>query len=458
MASSDVKDIEHGLDRRDNESEKPPFEDNLKEEPPQLAVDAFGAEETAEVKYKTLDWWQCGILMIAETVSVGVLSLPATLASIGLIPAIILIVGLGIVTTYSGYTIAQFRHKYPYVHSMADAGFILMGPIGRHIIEVGQLLFFLFACGSHLLTFTVMMNTLTDHGTCSIVFGVVGLVLSLIFSLPRTMKNVSWLAVTSFLSIFSAVVITMIGVGIERPGYDQFQLTRKTSFVNGFTAVTNIVFAYCGHPAFFGFIAEMKNPHDFPKSLCMLQGFEIILYTVASAVIYRYAGQDVASPALGSAGPVVRKVAYGVAIPTIVIAGVVLGHVAIKNVYVRMLRGTELMHKRNWKSIGVWIGLAVVFWVIAWVIAEAIPVFSNLLSLVSALFVSWFTFGLPGVFWLYIYKGQYFASPMKIFLTLCNVCLFIFGVMICALGLWVSGVAIHNDKSHGSFTCANNAI
>ena len=58
MASSDVKDIEHGLDRRENDSEKPPFEeDNLKEEPPQLEMDAFGAEETAEVKYKTLDWW-----------------------------------------------------------------------------------------------------------------------------------------------------------------------------------------------------------------------------------------------------------------------------------------------------------------------------------------------------------------------------------------------------------------
>ena len=79
---------------------------------------------------------------------------------------------------------------------MADAGDILMGRIGREVLEIGQLLFFLFATGSHLLTFTVMMNTLTEHGTCSIVFGVVGLVLSFLCSLPRTMKNVSWLAMT----------------------------------------------------------------------------------------------------------------------------------------------------------------------------------------------------------------------------------------------------------------------
>lgn len=40
-------------------------------------------------------------------------------------------------------------------------------------------------------------------------------------------------------------MVTMIGVGVERPGFDEMQLTRKTSFANGFTAVTNIVFAYC---------------------------------------------------------------------------------------------------------------------------------------------------------------------------------------------------------------------
>lgn len=108
--------------------------------------------------------------------------------------AIVLIIGIGIIATYSGYVIGQFKTRHPSIHSMADAGEVLLGPIGRNIFEVSQLLFFLFACGSHILTFTVMMNTLTDHGTCSIVFGVMGLVLSLIFSLPRTMKNVSWLA------------------------------------------------------------------------------------------------------------------------------------------------------------------------------------------------------------------------------------------------------------------------
>lgn len=40
------------------------------------------------VHYKTLNWWHCGILTIAECISLGILSLPlpAALVTLGLIP------------------------------------------------------------------------------------------------------------------------------------------------------------------------------------------------------------------------------------------------------------------------------------------------------------------------------------------------------------------------------------
>lgn len=48
----------------------------------------------------------------------------------------------------------------------------------------------------------------------------------------------------AFISIFVAVLITMIGVAVQHGGGD-YLVTRPTTFVKGFTAVTNIVFAYC---------------------------------------------------------------------------------------------------------------------------------------------------------------------------------------------------------------------
>ena len=61
----------------------------------------------------------------------------------------------------------------------------------------------------------------------------------------------------------------------------------------------------------------MRTPTDYPKTLYFLQGIDTTLYTVAAIVIYIYGGPDVTSPALGSAGPLMSKVAYGVAIPTV---------------------------------------------------------------------------------------------------------------------------------------------
>lgn len=78
------------------------------------------------------------------------------------------------------------------------------------------------------------------------------------------------------------------------------------------------------------------------------------------------------------------------------------------------------MHKRDWVAISSWVGIGLFLWILAWIIAEAIPVFSNLLSLITALFASWFTYGLSGMFWLYMNRGIWFSSPRKIFLTFLN--------------------------------------
>jgi hypothetical protein len=153
--------------------------------------------------------------------------------------------------------------RYPHVHSMADAGQIILGPVGREVFGFAQLLFLVFLVGSHILTFSIMMNTLTDHGTCTIVFEIVGMIVSILCTLPRTLRKVSWFSVaceyrmtagrentsdakpcaTAFISVFSAVMITMVAIGIEHPG-KSVKATVNNSFYKAFLAVTDIVFAF----------------------------------------------------------------------------------------------------------------------------------------------------------------------------------------------------------------------
>ncbi|KAF7180888.1 hypothetical protein CNMCM7691_000017 [Aspergillus felis] len=423
---------------------------------PTYRQDAFGDESNAEVKYKVMKWWQCGLLMVAETVSLGVLSLPAAVAGLGLVPSVILLVALGLLSTYTGYTIGQFKMKHPQIMSMSGAGEVLWGSWGREILGAAQLLFLVFIMASHLLTFVIAMNTITGHGACSIVFGVVGMVVSFILSLPRTLAKMSWLSLVSFTSIISAVIICMVALIIRHPG-EKVMAVVDTDLVHGFSAITNIVFAFSGHAAYFGLMSELKDPRDFPKALMLLQSVDICLYIVAAIVIYIYGGANVSSPALSSAGPMVSKVAYGIALPTIIIAGVINGHIAFKYVYLRIFSGSERIHKRDTIAVSSWVAIALSLWIIAWIIAEAIPVFSNLLSLIVALFASWFTYGLSGIFWLHLNRGKYMSSPRKIFLTGLNLFCVVFGAVLCGLGLYVSGKAIHDNPSSASFSCASNA-
>lgn len=141
----------------------------------------------------------------------------------------------------------------------------------------------------------------------------------------------------------------------------------------------------------------------------------------------------------------------------IIIAGVIYGHVAAKLIYVRIFRGTKHMSTRTWLAQGSWMGITLVIWVIAFIIAESIPDFNDLLALISSLFASWFTYGLSGVFWLFLNYGKWFSSPRKTALTCLNWGLFGIGLCIMGAGLYSSGKAIHDESGSSSWSCADNS-
>ena len=78
-----------------------------------------------------------------------------------------------------------------------------------------------------------------------------------------------------------------------------------------------------------------------------------------------------------------------------------------------------------------------------------------LTPLQSALFASWFSYGLSGIYWLHLNYGQWLSSPKKILLTILNIGIALIGLILCVLGLYASGTAIHNETNSRVFTCAN---
>jgi hypothetical protein len=211
---------------------------------------------------------------------------------------------------------------------MADAGYVLFKPVGprwaaviREVFGAAQTIFLIFSMASHILTWTICLNTLTNGTACTIAWGIVGLVIFWICDIPRTLQKVSWLSCVSFLSITTAMIVCMARVGARNPSHGNFHATQTANFATAFLSVTNIVFTYAGHVAFFIFISEMRNPGDFPKALALLQVTDTAMYFLVAMVVYAYGGDQVDSPALGPAGTLIGKVAWGLAITPIIVAG-----------------------------------------------------------------------------------------------------------------------------------------
>jgi hypothetical protein len=276
------------------------------------------------------------------------------------------------------------------------------------------------------------------------------------------------------ISVLAAVLVVMIALGVSGPsgappGWDkEIVLIGHPSFAEGFTSILNIAFAYSGNQAMVTVMAEMKNAsRDFMPSVFILQGFAIPMYTIVGAVIYALAGRHITSPALGAAPVVTAKVAYGILIPTLLGTSLVFGHTSIKYIFIECLRrmGIEHEHDRNTKRTWtLWLGIGTTFWTLAFVLANAIPLFHSILSVSAALFVSWFTFGISGVMWLYLNWDVQFHGWRKTSLALINWAIIALTLFANGVGLWASIqqlIAAYNDPLdpvNGSFTCADNSV
>lgn len=178
--------------------------------------------------------------MIAEIVSNGMLSLPAALAVVGIVPGTILIVFLGIFGLYTSLVLVDFKLRHPEVHNMGDAGKILGGPILREILAAGTVIFAVCATGSQLLAGQITLTTLSDNKLCLMLYTGIFTIPTLLLSFPRTLDQLSYLSVISCFCILVAGVVGMSAAGaLNTPKH--IAATRSASFYDAFLAITNPV-------------------------------------------------------------------------------------------------------------------------------------------------------------------------------------------------------------------------
>ncbi|KAG1812299.1 transmembrane amino acid transporter protein-domain-containing protein [Suillus variegatus] len=412
------------------------------------AKDVFGEDGIHQIQYKTLSWQAVSLLMIAEIVSNGILSLPSALAVVGIVPAVILIVFLGIFGLYTAKLLIDFKLNHPNVHTMGDAGYIMFGPVAREVLAFGTVSFAVFGSGSGLLSSQQALSTLSNQGMCSMYLVIITGTVAFLISLPRTLDRLAWMGVLSAAVIAVAGFIAMIGAGVNPVPGRSLTVAASSNFFDAFLAVTNPV----GHFMFFILISEMRKPEDAIKAAWCLQGFATVFYVVFSVVMYVYIGNTVQSPVLFSLPPVWAKAAFAIGLPNFLFSSGLYTHTATKLVFVRMFRHSEHLHSHTLLGWTVWTLLCFAGSAMAAILAIAVPIFSYLIGITAALFAAWYTYGLAGFFWLhdaYHLEGGMDGLKRRPIGTTLAVLTVISGTFICVAGTYVSIKLIAEAYANG---------
>ncbi|OGM47951.1 amino acid transporter [Aspergillus bombycis] len=435
--------------------------------------DAVFGEITEEgPNYRNVGWLGTTALMMKTQIGLGVLSIPLAFDTLGMIPGVIVLCAIATITTWSDYIVGVFKLAHRDVYGIDDTGALMFGYPGRILFGGAFCLYWIFVAGSGMLGISISLNAVSTHGACTAIFVAVAAVAGFMLASIQTLGRISWIAWVGLFGILTSIFIVTIAVGLqERPSaapqdgvwVSDYKLVASPTFTQAITAISSIVFAYAGTPAFFSIVSEMREPRHYTRSLVICQSVVTVVYIAIGCVVYYYCGSYVSSPALGSAGPTVKKISYGFALPGLLMTTLLVIHLPAKYIFIRLLQGSRHLTANTMIHWVTWLSCTSGIAIVAYIIASAIPVFNDLVSLVGALLGTLMSFQPMGCMWLYDNwsKGKISKSPKWIFMVCWSGFVILSGTFLMIGGTYGSIVSIMDsyNKSGGSaaWSCADNS-
>ncbi|KAK6455207.1 transmembrane amino acid transporter protein-domain-containing protein [Scheffersomyces xylosifermentans] len=446
-----------------------------------------------DINYRNCSWQKTAGLLFSEYICLAIMSFPWSYSVLGLGLGLIVTVIVALLVLYTGLIISDYCAAYPHLTNVCD--------IGQHLFWGKRWVWYLTAIcfllnntliqSLHVLVGAKYFNTISDNKTiCSIVFGVISAIICFLFSLPRTFSHMSSVGYFSAATMFIAVVLSMIFAGIQNHPNGWKEATdlpihytawpeKGTTYVSIMSAVLNIVYTFVGQITYPSFISQMKQPKEFKKALWAVTICELIVFALAGSIVYVYVGNNyITAPAFGSLSGNYKKIAFSFALPTIIFLGALYSNVSSQFLFQEIF-SKESVHRNQHTVKGwlVWGGLNAILWVFAFVIAEVIPFFSDLLSLMSSLFDCSFGF----FFWARAFfklKKLHYKKTEKVDLTTWEVFSrssfltkveFILNYIIVIIGFYILGPGLYatiqsivwsyQDSLYGKpFSCASNGL
>lgn len=152
-----------------------------------------------EIKLRTMSWQKAAWLLCGDQVCLAIMAQSWSLSVLGWVPGLITMVVSGILFWITSITMHKYIMKHPQIMDICDFGYHVFGKsrIAYHFTAFMLLANNILLVGFHVLTGAKVLNTLSDHSLCTVIFSVIVAIMGVVMSIPRTLKHVS------FMSMFS---------------------------------------------------------------------------------------------------------------------------------------------------------------------------------------------------------------------------------------------------------------
>ncbi|WOO81568.1 N amino acid transport system protein [Vanrija pseudolonga] len=437
------------------------------------AVDGvFGAlDDSAAQSYRSVTTFGAFALITKANIGLGVLSIPFVFQVLGIVPGIIVILVLHCMFAYSAAAIGPFKANHPEVYGVAEAGFVVGGRWAKEVLYVFFYMLMVIAASGAMVSLSAALNAMSSHGACTAVFiAVVAAAGALLGAIP-TLSRITWLGWAGIASLMAALLTLTISVGLQgrpadaprppAPWTKEFKIVGRPTFEEAMAAISTVLFAYSATPTYFNIAAEMRDPRGYNRAMLTSISLITLVYLVLGSVVYAFCGQYVSTPALGSAGPLMKKVCYGLAVPALLASLTIVTHLGAKHIFVRVLHGTHDLTHPTAKHWIVWLSTVLGTTLVAYVFASAIPNFGSIIGFFGAIVV-------PGVS-LLPYTAMWWhdnwrhapaaeRTPRRCALLAVNIFIAVASLFFTIAGAYGAGVElVKSSATRGPWSCTDNS-
>jgi len=244
-----------------------------------------------------MSWFSASLLIVANMMGTGVLSLPYALSQLGWVPYFVLFAVFSTGAAISGITYSRLyeNRKSDWV-VIADAGFEAYGRMGSFFVQHVAYVYL----GGCTIIYNVtaqdaLAQTFKGYGImpCDWLWGVVVAATVALVVQCRSSSSVPWwiaaIGVLTILGPCIAIVVYVLMTPPENPVPTEL-FAQDATMVHRGVAVMDIIFAFAGQIMFTEFLTDMNDSRQFPKSVGTSTALMAVSYSAVAAICYARMG------------------------------------------------------------------------------------------------------------------------------------------------------------------------